>query len=310
MRTRSMLSWVVLSSLVVSSAVFAGTDDPSTVPTPNAAPEAGEPLVVKGRTLHPMHGLVGVGDKLATLDIPPSQFFLAKDEARYIVEEVCHNPQDPTVVGLVMPTADEAGWMTVISYDPEHGHVADSDAKSINFSELLTQMKEDVLAGNEARKASGYDTATLLGWSEPPHYDPAQHKLYWAKRLAFSSAKGETLNYCVRVLTRRGVLEMNTIDEPANLATVAASSQALLASTTVLSGERYQEFDSSIDKIAVGGIAALIAGGVLAKTGLLAVIGKFLIAFIKPILIGLAVAGGWIWKFVKNRMATSPKREH
>ena len=45
------------------------------------------------------------------------------------------------------------------------------------------------------------------------------------------------------------------------------------------------------------------------KSGLLAVIGKFLIAFIKPLLIGTAVAGSWIWKLVSGRKSNTNERQ-
>jgi uncharacterized membrane-anchored protein len=48
-------------------------------------------------------------------------------------------------------------------------------------------------------------------------------------------------------------------------------------------GNTYGEFNSSVDKVAAYGIAGLIAGGILAKTGLFAKIGILLLKFIKPI---------------------------
>ena len=36
-------------------------------------------------------------------------------------------------------------------------------------------------------------------------------KLFWAKRLQFGDQQGETLNYNIRVLGRRGVLDLNVI---------------------------------------------------------------------------------------------------
>lgn len=293
-RASCVLAVPFLLSGLATPQLFAGDPEP-----------AAGTLVIQGHTLHPKTGSVEVGEHLATLVIPEGLHFFARDEARFIIEKVCHNPEDPDIIGLVMPdeSNEEANWMTVISYDPQNGHVSDSDAKSMDFSALLKEMQNSEAESNQQRKAAGYDTVKLLGWAEPPHYDPATHKLYWAKRLKFGAEKGETLNYSVRVLTRRGVLEMNTVDEPTNIAVVATAAQDLLAKTTVSPAESYEKFDSSIDKVAVGGIAALIAGGVLAKSGFFAIIGKFLIAFIKPLLIGLAFLGGWIWKFISGKKA-------
>ena len=65
------------------------------------------------------------------------------------------------------------------------------------------------LAANEEREKQGFERVTLIGWAEPPSYDAAAHKLYWAKELAFADNPDHTLNYNIRVLGRRGVLVLN-----------------------------------------------------------------------------------------------------
>ncbi len=46
----------------------------------------------------------------------------------------------------------------------------------------------------------------------PPRYeDAATHKLYWAKELNFEGDSGDTLNYSICMLGRKGVLELNAI---------------------------------------------------------------------------------------------------
>ncbi|MFX6778579.1 DUF2167 domain-containing protein, partial [Acinetobacter baumannii] len=51
----------------------------------------------------------------------------------------------------------------------------------------------------------------LLGWARRPFYDVAEKKLYWAKRLRFDNSAEETLNYEIRILGRKGVLDLNII---------------------------------------------------------------------------------------------------
>ena len=56
-------------------------------------------------------------------------------------------------------------------------------------------------------------------------------------------------------------------------------------------GARYADFNGSTDKIAAYGIAALVGGGLAAKTGLLAKIGVLLLGLKKLLIpIGLALA--------------------
>ena len=70
-----------------------------------------------------------------------------------------------------------------------------------------------------------------------------------------------------------------------------------MASTNFIYGNRYEDFDESNDKIAEYGIAGLIAGGVLAKTGLLAKLGFFLLKMWKAIAFAIVAGFGAFKKF-------------
>ncbi|MEL6391684.1 MAG: DUF2167 domain-containing protein, partial [Bacteroidota bacterium] len=65
----------------------------------------------------------------------------------------------------------------------------------------------------------------------------------------------------------------------------------ILESVEYLEGHRYSDFNPDIDDVAAYGITALIAGKVLAKTGLLATIGLFLAKAWKILLIGAIALG-------------------
>ncbi|MEO6594247.1 MAG: DUF2167 domain-containing protein [Planctomycetota bacterium] len=141
----------------------------------------------------------------------------------------------------------------------------------------------------------------MLGWAEPPHYDKAQHKLYWAERLQFESSGGETLNYNVRVLGRRGHLVVNGVGDIDQLPLIAEHSKYLLQGTEFVEGQRYSDFNASTDKLATYGIGGLIAGGLAAKAGLFAKLGLLLKAFIKPILVGIVAIGALLAKLFGGR---------
>ena len=68
-------------------------------------------------------------------------------------------------------------------------------------------------------------------------------------------------------------------------------------------GQRYEDFNSSTDRVAEYGLAALIGGIAAKKLGLLAVIGVALVKFWKIMLIAIAVAGGGAFKLL-------PPQEH
>ena len=265
-------------------------------------------------------GTVTVGSNLATIALPDDCRFLANDQARYWVEKIWGNPPDEEVIGLVVPEelaawyeAESSGkqteeqeeparaWGMVVSWAGDTGHVEDSDARSTDFTALLKEMQDSTKEANPERVKAGYGSIELLGWAEAPKYDSATKKLYWAKSLRFNGQKEKTLNYCVRILGARGVLELNAVDDQAGLPEVAAAAKAVLARTEFTAGNRYADFKSGVDPVAAGGIAALVVGGVLAKkAGLIALFGVFILKFLKVLIIPAVLVGGWIMKRVRG----------
>jgi uncharacterized membrane-anchored protein len=280
-----------------------GADDPAA--TPPSAPAGASADAAKAPAapkieLHYASGTVTIADQLATIELPKDYHYLAAKEARFVVEKVWGNPPDHSVLGLVVPPKQEDvfDWAIVVSYE-ESGYVKDDDAKSNDYAKILSDMQGAVKEANPERKKAGYPTLDLLGWAESPQYDAATHKIFWAKRLQFDGSKAVTLNYDVRVLGRKGVLVLSAVAEDSQLALVAENSKAVLAKTAFTSGNRYEDFSaSSGDKVAEYGIAGLITGAVLLKTGLLKVL-------IKPLLIGGVLLAGVLSRFFKGRKAPS-----
>ena len=239
--------------------------------------------------LHFASGKVTVQGGRARIDLPPGFRYLQQRDARYVVEKLWGNGSRPFVLGMVVPpgvdVADAESWAVVVTYD-DSGHVDDSDAKSLDFDAILKSMQEATRERSEEGKAHGQRGMTLVGWAEPPHYDPAQKKVYWAKKLQVEGTPEQTLNYSVRFLGRSGVLEMIAVGSVEQLAQIADGAKQLLPCTEFTAGNRYEEFESGTDKVAAYGIGGLIAGGMLAKAGFFKVVGLFFVKFAKPLLIG------------------------
>ena len=194
--------------------------------------------------------------------------FLPAADARRVLEEFWGNPPDESVLGLVVPSgvslADSASWAAVVTYSDE-GYVSDEEASTIDFDQMLQDMKDGSAEENEARREAGYPTVELVGWASPPRYDAAQKKLHWAKELAFEGDDQHTVNYDVRVLGRRGYLSLNAVGNLEQLADMQAGMQRLIPQVEFVAGERYADFDESTDKVAAYGLAALIGGTLAAK---------------------------------------------
>lgn len=113
-----------------------------------------------------------------------------------------------------------------------------------------------------------------------PFYNEATHNLTWSM-LAEDGNKEKLINYNVRLLTRQGYISAILVSDPAHLdADKKFLNENILPKLTVKSGERYEDFNASTDKISEYGLTGLILGGaglaVAKKVGLLALLIAFL----------------------------------
>lgn len=302
------------ATLLLSSRVDAASASASAVPTAAQADgPAPRQLTFSSGTVR-----VGPGDqRLATLALPPRWRYLQQADARFVVEDIEHNPPDPSTVGLIVipgsastsrsattPAEEDSGLLeAIVSWDDSDGHIKDDDAGKIKYDELLKQMQQQARDDAPERRKQGFPGYELLPWAEPPHYDQARHILYWAESARFDNQEDLELNYKLRCLGARGVLEINFIDTTTHLPRVHAAAAALLPGFAFAPGNAYADFQPGKDKVAKYGIAGLIAGGALygaAKLGFFGLIAKTLLPFIKWIIFGVIAIGGAIARFFRN----------
>lgn len=226
-------------------------------------------------------GTITIGNNLASFELGEEYYFLGAEDASHVLVRLWGNPPSTDTLGMIFPidqTPLHDTWGIELTYE-EIGYVSDKDAADYDYDALLKIMQEDIVEENEFRVQQGYGWMKLIGWAERPYYDTADHKLIWAKELAFEGEESHTLNYNIRVLGRKGVLVINFIAMMDQLNEVRAATPAVLAMTSFNAGNRYSDFDSSVDTVAAVGIGGLIAGKVLAKTGFLAIALVFLKKF-------------------------------
>lgn len=261
------------------------------------------------RSLTPTSGDVPLGDGLATLHLGTEYEFLPPEDAAKVIVAWGNPPPTQPPLGMVLTAGASpftATWAVILDYD-DQGHVDDAEASSMDFDALLKDMQQGTLDANADRTAAGYDSLELVGWAEPPHYDAVAKKLYWAQHLK-SSTGGESLNYDIRVLGRRGVLAMSAVSDISELADVKAGMSALLPLVDFNPGETYSDFDPSTDKLAAVGIGALIAGGLAGKAGFFKVLMMGLLAAKKFVAVGIAGAFAAFnkWRGVKSEDPKPP----
>jgi uncharacterized membrane-anchored protein len=258
-------------------------------------------------------GNVTIGGGIATIAVPESFRFTGPEGSRRLLTQAWGNPPESAdgVLGMLVPAdaspLSKQGWGIAITYD-EDGYVDDSDAASINYAKLLKQMQEATAEANEERTKRGFPAITVVGWAEPPSYDRASHKMYWAKDLMFGSSGEHTLNYNIRILGRRGVLVLNAIAGMHQLANVRSETQNVLAAVNFSEGHRYSDYLPGKDKAATYGLAGLVVGATAAKAGFFKALWIGVLAFKKLIVVGVIALIGALRAIFRKKESDAPEQ--
>lgn len=224
------------------------------------------------------YGKISLENGLAEIDIPENYKFLNAEQSKYVLTDLWGNPPSE-VLGLLFPKNinpidDNFTYAVEVTYSSD-GYIDDEDAKDLDYDNLLEEMQDDTSAANPERKELGYPEMELIGWASKPFYDADEKKLHWAKELSFEGEEINTLNYNIRVLGRKGYLNLNAIGTIDILPEFKKDVDEILNSVHFTDGNKYADFNPEIDEVAAYGIGGLIAGKLLAKAGFFALILKF-----------------------------------
>jgi uncharacterized membrane-anchored protein len=230
--------------------------------------------------------------------------YLDRAGAKTLLVDIWHNPPQAAtqIIGMIVPKGfhplGDVSWAVTLESSND-GYVKDDEFDSMDFTAVLKDMKEGSKAANKERVAAGYGKMELADWATAPHYDKAQHKLFWAKKFNVDGPE-QALNYDIRVLGRGGHLELSLISDMSQFKEIESQVPTILSMVDFTDGNRYADFRSG-DKVAEYGIAALITGGVLAKTGLLKGLLLFLAKGWKLVLLAVVGIGMLIKRIVSGR---------
>ena len=239
---------------------------------------------------------VDLGEDLASLHIKEDFSYLNKEDTIIFNEDI-GNYINGTEIGSVFPYDPDATWFIVFEYD-EVGHIEDADSEKIDADGILESFRQGNEEYNKTLKEKGLPTTEIVGWDEKPSFDEKTNNLTWAM---LSSTDGEeNVNYNTRMLTRNGFISAILVADSSELASLKPVVKEVLAELEIKDGQKYADFDPSVDKVSGIGLAGLIAGGagvIAAKKGLLA--GAILIfKKFSWVLIGAFVA---VWSWLRKR---------
>jgi uncharacterized membrane-anchored protein len=245
----------------------------------------------------------------AEIKVPVGYRFTDAAGAKRVME-LTENPTSGHEVGLLAPIRTKDGknqdWFVLFEFE-EVGYVDDKEKDKLDANAILDSLKKGTENANEVRKQRGWPAFHITGWEKPPFYDEQTHNLTWAvlgqsdpppvdnnKPDGKPAEPGVSVNYSVRLLGRRGTMDVDLVLSPEDLPATVPVFNEIMKGFSYTSGNRYAEFMKG-DKVAGYGLTALIAGGAAAaavKTGLFAKLFKV-----------IAAAGAALWKFVVIALA-------
>ncbi len=225
----------------------------------------------------------------AVLKLPQGMIFVNKRGAAQVLQRM-GNAHNENLVGLIVPE-DQKSWLTIIRYE-DSGYVNDEDGKNIDADALLKGIREGTIADNKERIAQGHHPIEVVGWIEPPHYDPARHHLIWSAEVRDISQDGQqhenSVNYNTHALGRGGYFSLNLIAKRSEIDQYKPVAATLLTALDFNDGKKYTDFNAKTDKVAEYGLLALIGGVALKKLGLIALAAAFMAKNVKLVMLSAA----------------------
>lgn len=241
---------------------------------------------------------VGRIGSMAEIDVPDGFQFAGSDGAQTLLEAY-GNPRDSSILAAMVPTAEGQDWTLIFKFD-DIGYIKDADQESIDAQEILNGFNDSIPAQNSQRRSLGLEEMISMSWAESPFYDPTTKNLKWGLLLNFAS--GKTVNYDIRLLGRRGVMEATLLDSPEAYKASLPAVEKLLSGYRFTEGNKYSEWKSG-DKVAAYGLTGLIAGGAAVaamKSGLFAKLGLMFAKLGKGAILIVVAVGAGIMSLIKK----------
>jgi uncharacterized membrane-anchored protein len=237
----------------------------------------------------------------AMLHLPAGFVFVPQNDAVRLLKSMGNKPS-PDTLGMIFPT-DGDNWFLVARYVAS-GYIKDDDAKDWNADDLLKNIREGTEMANAERKKRGIAEMEVVGWVEKPAYDASGHRLVWSlssrdKGAPASAEKG--VNYNTYLLGREGYVSMNLVTALDAVDGQKPIARKLLAALEFNQGKGYGDFNSSTDRVAEYGLAALVGGVAAKKLGLFALLAAFFAKSAKAVILGFLGLGALAAKMFKRK---------
>ena len=235
-------------------------------------------------------------DNVGQVKVPAGYKFTGKAGTNTLMD-LTRNLRNPRDMGLISPVTwdplqlGNTDWFLVFVWD-DIGYVKDDEKGNLDANAIMQSLRQGEVQANQQRAARGFPQLELVGWEQPPFYDPQTNLLSWgtrARQKVNGIAAGDSINYSARVLGRGGVMNVDLVIAPELYQRELPKYKEIVKAFSFLPGQKYAEWRPG-DKVATYGLTALISGGVVAaaaKSGLLGKLGKFIIYIVVAIFVGI-----------------------
>lgn len=241
---------------------------------------------------------VGRLGTVAQITVPQGYRFTGQSGAIKLLE-LTQNPSSGHELGALVPDSKDDNkdvWFVIFEFN-ETGYIKDDEKDKLDAAAILKSLQEGTEESNKIRKQRGWQLFHVAGWNKPPFYNPRSNNLTWAIRGVADALgdqpQGESINYSLRILGRRGTMNVDLVLSPRQVEAVVPEFENLMTGFSYVEGQKYAEFRAG-DKVAAYGLTALVVGGAAAaavKSGLLA-------KFWKVIVLGFIALAGAIKKII------------
>ena len=121
------------------------------------------------KELNRQTGTIPIAGAKADLTLGDRYYFVGPEQSRTILVDIWRNPPASAngVLGIVFPKGKsfvDDTWSAVITFE-DSGYVSDKDAKTIDYDEMLADMRRSDEAQAPDIRAQGYPAGILQRWA-------------------------------------------------------------------------------------------------------------------------------------------------
>jgi uncharacterized membrane-anchored protein len=196
----------------------------------------------------------------AVLHLPAAEVFVPQPQADRLLQAMGNPGANPEILGLILPRDPRATWAMPVRFH-KSGFIKDDDARTWDAEAMLRSLRDGTEEQNRARERAGQPGMEVIGWSDPPRYDPAQQRLTWAitaRAVGAAPDAPRSVNYNTFALGREGYFSLNLLAALADLPALRPVVDKQVAALDYNPGKRYADFNPKTDRVAGYGLVGLV----------------------------------------------------